>query len=121
MRRKSVKSLKSRCFETLGPYVTKCIRKTVSNANSAEWYGMLHGNLNLTADYVITKQVTLLKNYLWSHIIWYDYDEMFLRGIRMEKRHFQSFDCKFLCSKLFIRVPVGKVSDSTRFYDHRFI
>ena len=77
MRRKSVKSLKSRCFETLGPYVTKCIRKTVSNANSAEWYGMLHGNLNLTADYVITKQVTLLKNYLWSHIIWYDYDEMF--------------------------------------------
>ena len=77
MRRKSVKSLKSRCFETLGPYVTKCIRKTVSNANSAEWYGMLHGNLNLTADYVITRQVTLLKNYLWSHIIWYDYDEMF--------------------------------------------
>ena len=77
MKKKSVKSLKSRCFETLGPFVTKCIRKTVSNANPAEWYGMLHGDLDFNADYVITKQVELLKNYLWSHIIWYDYDQMF--------------------------------------------
>ena len=77
MKRKSVKSLKSRCFETLGPFVTKCIRRTVSNANSAEWYGQLHGNLDINADYIINKQVELLKNYLWSHIIWYDYNEMF--------------------------------------------
>ena len=77
MKRKSVKSLKSRCFETLGPFVTKCIRRTVSNANSAEWYGQLHGNLDINADYIISKQVELLKNYLWSHIIWYDYNEMF--------------------------------------------
>ena len=77
MKRKSVKSLKSRCFETLGPFVTKCIRKTVSNANSAQWYGELHGNLDINADYIINKQVELLKNYLWSHIIWYDYDKMF--------------------------------------------
>lgn len=72
-----MKSLKAVCFESLGPFLTASIRKTVVNANAAEWFGMLNGQLDLKPEMVIKKQVHLLKHYLWSHIIWYDYDVVF--------------------------------------------
>ena len=77
MKKKPVKSLKSRCLELLGPYLTQSIRKTVTNASAAKWYGILHGDLDLQPEHVIAKQVSLLKKYLWAHITWYDYNEVF--------------------------------------------
>ena len=60
MKRKPVKSLKSRCLELLGPFLTKSIRKTVTNASAAKWYGILHGELDLEPEHVISKQVYFL-------------------------------------------------------------
>ena len=78
MKRRPVKTLKSRCLTVLGPLITRIIRKTVSNAEAAEWYGVLHGDFDLTPKSVITGQVSMLKDFLWSHINCQDYDDFFL-------------------------------------------
>lgn len=77
MKKKPVKPLKIRCLDILGPFLAKTIRKTVTNASAAKWYGMLNGDLDLEPDHVIAKQVSMLKKYLWSHVTWYDYNEVF--------------------------------------------
>ena len=53
------------------------IRKVVSKASSAAWFGLLHGEIDWDPDEVIGKQIKLLKEHVWSHIIWYDFYEMF--------------------------------------------
>ena len=78
MRRKQVKSLKSRCLETIGPYVTNSIRQTVNRADAVVWYSMLQGDtIHLDPESVIKQQVQKLKHHIWSHVIWYDYNAMF--------------------------------------------
>ena len=77
MKRNPVKTLKYFCLANIGPNLTKHIRKLVSKASCATWYGLLHGETDWDADEVIQKQIKLLKQHIWSHIIWYDYYEFF--------------------------------------------
>lgn len=77
MKKKSVKTLKAFCLNSLSIFLTKCIRQTVSRANAAEWYGALHGDLDLKPIDVIENQVNFLKSHVWSHIIWTDYSTVF--------------------------------------------
>ena len=61
MKRKPVKTLKANCLETLGPHLTKIIRKTVSHASAAKWFGILHGDFDIKPEQVIEKHVLILK------------------------------------------------------------
>ena len=77
MKRKPVKSLKYWCFESIGPTLTKHIRKVVSKSASAKCFGLLHGEIDVNPEDVIDQQIKLLKTHIWSHVIWYDFCEFF--------------------------------------------
>lgn len=72
-----MKSLKTTCLESLAVLITRHIRRMASRVSAAQWFGRLNGQLDIDPEQLIRRQVQLLRDHLWSNIIWYDYNEVF--------------------------------------------
>lgn len=75
--RKAPKTLKAACISAIPAMIHKHVRKMAHKASALEWYGFFQGNTDVDTHQVLRDYAKVLHEFIFSYVIWYDYEEIF--------------------------------------------